>query len=337
MTTSVSLLGFTLPQSQRLQSLNTELQNLQRQLASGKKEETFSGFGTDAFRIQDLRAQAELLEQYEENTNRVQTRIEVILNTTQEINQIADQVDDSILLQTREGEVDLVSIGAVADTNLRYLQDLLNVQDGTRFLLAGTDAQNPPFQDAANLEFNFQQEINAWLAGTQTTQQTLDNIAAFTDQDLGLSAGVSAAQGVNTRIDDSVTVDYTVKANEDGFKNLIRGFALADNIRFPDPAVDIATEADFYELLDGVRGFITEGTEQVNALSVDLATENNLINNVRENNERDLSLTRSLIDEFENTDATEVIVQLQTLETQLNASYQVTTLLSDLSLVNFLR
>jgi flagellin-like hook-associated protein FlgL len=43
------------------------------------------------------------------------------------------------------------------------------------------------------------------------------------------------------------------------------------------------------------------------------------------------------VDKIENADTTQAITELQQVQTQLQASYQVTRITSELSLVNFIR
>jgi flagellin-like hook-associated protein FlgL len=57
---------------------------------------------------------------------------------------------------------------------------------------------------------------------------------------------------------------------------------------------------------------------------------------VQDNHQTDAATLDKLLIEKENVDTTEVAVQIQSLQTQLSASYEVTSLVSQLSLVNFL-
>jgi flagellar hook-associated protein 3 FlgL len=333
---TTSLIGRTASQNLRLRNLNLQLQDLQRQLSSQKKHASFTGFDTEAFRIQDLRATSDRISVYQNNIDRVKTRVELTLDSVTQIRDIAAEVEDSILIQTREGEVDIERINTIADANLRFLQDLLNTQDGTRNILAGTDSQTPPFESFTNLINNFDNEISDWLDGTQTVNDLFTNVENFTDTDLGLSASLSSAGSVSTRIDEQVTVDFSVLANEEGFKNIIKGLALAQAVQFPDEAVDIGTESEFHQILNQSVDYIRTGVDQLQDINARVSSELNLILGVEENNARDFNLAEGLIAEKEQIDTAEAIVNIQNLETQLTASYEVTRLTSELSLVNFL-
>jgi flagellin-like hook-associated protein FlgL len=51
---------------------------------------------------------------------------------------------------------------------------------------------------------------------------------------------------------------------------------------------------------------------------------------------QDRATLANLIGQKEDADTTEVVAQIQSLQTQLQASYQVTSIISQLSLVNFI-
>lgn len=334
--TSISLIGTNTAQATRLNSLNFQLQDLQRQLATQRENETLSGFGSQAFRIQDLRAEADRLNVFQENISRVTTRVDLILNATNEVSRLAQEVEESILIQTREGDVDVRTINDIAQANLRFFNDLLNTQDGARFLLAGTDTENAPFESLTNLQLRFQNEISDFLDGTQTVNDLITDINNLTPTDLGLSASLSSASGVSTQIDDNVVIDYTAQADEEGFLNILRGVALAQALTQPDPAVDVATQAEFQQVLDESVRLIREGVDQLGDINSRLGAEFSLIENIRTNNENDLRVAEIAISELEDVDTTDVVVQLQALQTQLSASFQATRIVSELSLVNFI-
>ena len=333
---TTSLLGKTASQNYRLRSLNLQMQDLQRQLSSQKKHASLTGFDTKAFRIQDLRATSDRLGTYQNNIDRVKTRVELTLDSVTQIRDIAAEVEDSILIQTREGEIDIERVNTIADVNLRFLQDLLNTQDGTRNILAGTDSQTPPFESFTNLANNFDNEVANWLDGTQTMSDLMNNVENFTDTELGMSASLSSAGSVSTKIDDQVSVDFSVLANEEGFRNIIKGLALTRAAQFPDEAVDVGTESEFHQILNRATEYIRTGMDQLEDINARVSSELNLILGVEENNKRDFNLAENLIAEEEQIDTAEVIVNIQNLETQLTASYEVTRLTSQMSLVNFL-
>lgn len=336
MTFSVSLQGNSTTQSLRLKSMNSQLSDLQRQLATQKKHDKISGFGTKAFRIQDLHEQNKKLDIYQENTKRVSTRMQMMTESLEQMVTSAQDVQDTILTQTREGEVDLSDIQNIADTSMRFMQDLLNTSDGSRYLFSGSASSSKPMDNMAALESNVNAEVSKWLDGTQTFDEMMTSIDSYTDEQLGLSSDLAGAGKTTTKISDSVDVDYTAKANSDAFKNVIKGMALAKAAQFPDAATDIGTEAEFHKLLDTANNYLEDGIQGMRDTGFDLGAEYNLLKRVDEQNKSDSNMSQSLISDMEDADPTEVVVQIQSLQTQLTSSYEVTRIMSQLSLVNYM-
>lgn len=336
MTYSVSLMGKSSTQSMRLNSMNSQLQDLHRQLATQKKYDNISGFGTKAFRVQDLRADVDRLSVYQDNNKRVNTRMEMMMNSMDKMIETTQGIQDSVLVQTRSGEVELADINNIADTGMRFIEDLLNTSDGSRYLFGGSASQSKPMDALANMEANFEAEMDSWLDGSQSFSDMMNNIDNFTDAELGLNTDLSLAGKVTTKISDGVDVDYTALANEEGFKTVLKGVALAKAARFPDPATDVGTEEEFHMMLDEVNGFLKTGVEEMRSTSYRLGSEYNLLKDVENQNQNDMNLSESLLSEMEDADPTDTVVKIQSLQTQLTSSYEVSRIMSQLSLVNYM-
>ncbi len=331
-----SLVGKTTSQITRLKSMNFQFQELQRQLATQKKHDTFSGFGAQAIRVQDLRGESMKLNRYQENIKRVDTRMNMVLNSVEKMRTLGKQVQDVIVIQTTEGEVEIDNINNVAQANLRFFEDLLNTKDGDRFIFSGTAAELEPMENLQNLRNRMNQEVTDWLNGTQTADQLIANVEAMSDLDLGFAPQLTAAGKVTTRVDDNVDVDYTVMANEQGFKDMLKGMALAEALKFPDAAVDIGTESEFHQILNYNKNLVAGGSKSMQGSSYRLSAEFALLNNVQEQHIVEKGMTDTLIAETENVDTTDVVINIQALQTQMTASYEASNIMAQLSLVNYL-
>lgn len=336
MTYSVSLMGKSNAQTLRLQSMNGQLQDLHRQLSSQKKHEKMSGFGTQAFRVQDLRADVNRMETYQTNTHKVTTRMQMMTDSLDKMVETAQGVQDSVMIQTRDGGVEIGDINNIADTAMRFMEDLLNTSDGNRYLFAGSATGSKPMDALATMEANFKDEMTNWRNGSQTYDQMMTNINNFTDAELGLNSDLSVAGKVTTKISDGVEVNQTALANESGFKTLLKGIALAKAAEFPDESVDIGTADEFHDMMDEITIFLKEGTEDLRETGYRLGSEYSLLKSVEEQNENDINLAETLISEMEDADPTDTVVKIQSLETQLTSSYEVSRIMSQLSLVNYM-
>ena len=333
----VSFLGQTVSQSNRLKGLNQALADLERQIASGKKYDSLAGFGgVVAQSVQRVRMDRSRVQTYLDNITTVNTRINAMSQAMAAARKSVGQVIDGLVTALHDSSADVGTLSTLAKNALKFVGDLSNLNVGGRYLFAGSDTTSAPFIDATQLNANYQTEVTNWLNGTNTTAQFSANVDAFSATALGFNPALSSSGNVAVRIDESTEVDYTVKADQDGFQELVRALGLMANLKVPDPNVDVPTIADLDDMLGRVLSIARSGVAQIDQAATDLGTKSGFINAIMEVHEQDAATLDGLIGDTENADMTEAVTKIQALQTQLQSSYEVTSIISRLSLVNFL-
>ena len=174
------------------------------------------------------------------------------------------------------------------------------------------------------------------MAGTNTTGQLLTNAANFSGTDLGLSSSIFSAQKVSVRISTQTEITYGAIADRSGVQEALRALGFMANLRAPDPAVDVPTDADFSDAIDQVlvmaRNAVSDMQDSLGSMSGALT----LAKSIQETHKLDINILSGQIDDEENIDPAEVIAMLQALQTQLTASYEATRIASQLSLANYI-
>ncbi len=335
-TGNISFLAQSSAQSNRLNDLRATLDDLQRQATTQKKYDSYSGFGTDAVNLLRLKSDQPLLQSYLSNIDQVTTRMNLMNSSLSEISKVGNQLLSTIQLQQQNGGVNVNAVRQQAQQGLKFIEDLINQNIGGHYLFSGSDVANPPFVDDSTLNSNFQNQITSWLAGGITNAQLINTTDGFSATNLGLSAGLSTAGAVTARIDHNLDIDYTIKADQPGFQDIIRALTFAANLPYPDPATDVATPTQYNAILDHIITVATNGVQEVNDTSQQLASKFNLIKSIKDQHTADVGVSQTQIDKIENADPTSVLVSMQVLQTQLTASYQITSTISKLALVNFL-
>jgi flagellar hook-associated protein 3 FlgL len=335
-TGNISFFAQATSQSNRLNDLRSLMDDLQRQATTQKKFESLSGFGTGTLNLLRLRNEQPLLQSYMDNIDQVSTRMTLMNTSLSKISEVANQMINTINLQRQNGQINVAAVQQQAQQSLKFVEDLINQNIDGHYLFGGSDMTNPPFVDDSTLNSNFQNQIAPWLAGTITNAQIKATTDGFSLTNLGLSAGLPAAGTVTARIDHNLDIDYTIKADQQGFQDVIRALAFAANLTYPDATTDVATPVQYNDLLDHILDMATDGVREVNDTSQQLASKFNLVKSIRENHASDLGVGQTQIDKIENADPTSVLTSMQVLQTQLTASYRITQTVSQLSLVNFL-
>lgn len=332
---NISFLAQSQSQINRLSGLNETLSDLQRQATTLKKHETFSGFGTDALTLQRFRSTQIMTQRYLDNIEQVTRRMTIMNNAMAEIAKIGAQIVSGLSMQSNDSQ-SMQSVTALAQQNLKFIEDLLNQQTEGRYLFAGSDITTPPFVDDNTLNANFSSQISSWLGGGQTNAQLTATTDAFTTTELGLSNSLATTGSVTTRIDDNLDLNYTIKADDNGFKDILNALTFVANLRYPTPPADVATPAQFKDLVSHITSIAARGVQGVNTLSQSLSSKFALAKSLQEKHTSDGNLLAIQIDKIENSDTTDVVASMQALQTQLTTAYQVTNMVSKLSLVNFL-
>lgn len=335
-TSGISFLGQSQAQSTRLQTLRQQLTDLQRQATTQKKYERMSGFGFGSLRVQNYRMDFNRLESYTSNIDNVNTRIKLMSTSMEQVSTLGRQLASTIGGELLGGNVDMTSIKVVADGALDFIQSLINTNIDGRFLFSGSATNIEPLNSTGPATTVFQADVADWLSGTITTTQLIGNANSYTANQVGFDPGLSAAGPVSIRIDDAAEVDYSVLANMNGFDKILKAITLAANIEIPDPLTDVPNNNDLSDALQGISNLVRQGIEEMDEATASLGGKFNLLNTVQERHNKDLALLQGLIDKEENADTTEVIASMQLLQTQLQASYEITRIVSQLTLVNYL-
>lgn len=335
MVNSISTAGQNLTRLTQLTDLRQRLNDLERQIVSGKESDTFSGLGSDAQRIQGLRADENELNSFIEGGKRAMTRTQLMTTAMDNVDQAAIDVIAMFQLQVKEGDVELGDINRVAGDRLDIIHDLMNSNSEGRYLFAGTDIASAPMSSPSNLDSTVQGLVEDWMDGTLTTDQFLADVQSLNNGQLGYAPTLENAGDVSARIDETVEINYTVKADDDGMRSIMIGAAVAKHLRAPGPG-DVVTEEQFYEVFNEIPRIIRGGRDDLEQDRFDVGTAHNIIDRTVEEHKVDASTLQGIVDDLENTDMSEAIVKLQTLQTQLTASFQTANVVQSLTLVNFI-
>lgn len=335
MATRVSDAGRNLNQVGNIRNLRAQMYDLQRQIGTQKKADTFSGLGTSSLQIQRLRADTREIETFVGNIDIAISRIKIMDTSFSRIESVAQEVLNGLQDIIKEGEVDMAALNILARESLNFLKDLYNTQQDGRYLFAGSDVTNPPLENPSELDSNVQSEISDWLDGSQDVSSFLASITSLTGTDAGYSSSITGAGNVNVRADKNLEVNYTVLANSSGFEQVIKAVSVIANISYPGGA-DVATGSEFFDVLTGIQNMLSTGLDNMQSQRFGMNRGLAIISKVEENHKEDIITIGNLVSRIEDADLAEAITKLQTVETQLTASYETTSLVNSLSLVNYL-
>jgi flagellin-like hook-associated protein FlgL len=152
----------------------------------------------------------------------------------------------------------------------------------------------------------------------------------------GDAGGGSARATASARVDPSLSVNYGVRANEDGLRSIVQNVATlaAITISPSDPnAVDLSLALN-ERLTANLNG--SPGDQKISSIQTDLASAQVTISAAKTRHQQQNAALADYLQQIEGVSNEEVGAQILTLQTRLQASMQVTSMLYEISLINYM-
>ncbi len=331
---AISNIGKSLNEQFLLQRLRNELTDVQIQINTGKKGNTFSALDTaGASNSMSFRNSHNLLQSYVDSINIVRSRTDVMDAAMINITDSARDVMTTLQSQLQDTIPQTAIIRDEAQAKLDVVLQQLNTRFGDRYLFAGTDITNPPHDDPATLNANFNAQVGLWLGGAPTAASVVIDANTYADSALGYSATIAAAGAVTVRADEGTDVDYTVLANNEGFRDIIRGLAIVANLQ--DPTTP-AEQDNFWTVVNGAIQLLDEGSQAIDTQIGILGNKSRQMEDLLVQHSESQGALEIFIGKVEDVDLADAVTRFNSLELQLQASYEVTSTVRRLSLVNFI-
>ena len=322
-----------------IQNIQRDLATAQRQISTGKKTEVFSGLkGVDARLLMDYRAEISRRDEYVNAINNSDMRMRAMDAAMTSIQDVlsdfrADLLEQSGTVEEAAGPMRQT----IAESAFSRVVDLLNTSIDGRYLFNGYDTGTAPMQDADTVLGNFAAAFGTPEGGgvgavTTAADNTYGGgaVVGFFDFDLNyLVANQTAGQDFTVRISDSAQIEYGRLANEMG--DVLDTLAVFANYDYTD-----ANAAEYQDLLNWGRTQVEAGFDDLNVAIGELGAQRQTLEQQRIEHENFTTILQGQIIDLEQVDQAEAITRFQSLQTQLETSYQVTALVQKLSLSNFI-
>lgn len=172
------------------------------------------------------------------------------------------------------------------------------------------------------------------LAGaTSTVGDDANTVVWYQGEDGPLDARLTAT----TRVDDGVQVAYGARANEDALRTTIREMAVFTSHTFD---VDDPASADRYtQIAVRSRQALDDpsGGNLPRSIALEVGTASTLMEATEERHRATNAIFSDILDNTDGVTEEEVAAKLLNIKTRLETTYTVTSILSDLSFVNYMR
>jgi flagellar hook-associated protein 3 FlgL len=335
-------------------TIKQKLDQLTEQISSGLTTQTYGGLGAEAAVPLTLGPQIAALKTWQGNIDAASGRMQVAQSALTQVQQIAA----GFLAQTNDlegvdaNEVD--TIAASARQALVQVADLLNTQDGGEYVFSGEDSASPAVPDASQiLSSGFFTQIAAQVAqlGSQGAAATIANTlgiagsnAAGTTPFSTYLSQPSGAMPPSIQVGSGQNVSVGILANANAavtsggssttgsyMRDIMRALATIGSLDSGQ-----TTDPGFQTLVQDTNASLTGA---VSAIAEDSGVLGNTQSNLTALQTTLSSTATALttqVSSVEDVNVAAAMSNLSLVQTQLQASYQVTAALSGLSLAKFL-
>ncbi len=335
------------------QKLNT----LTTQISTGRTADTYAGLGAGAQVPLDLGPQIAHAKAWQANIDAASANSQLTQTAMSQIQQIANKFFGQLpdLNNAPASEID--SVAQQARDALQQVANLLDTRHGDTYVFAGADTANPPVPNPDHiLSSGFYSQINTAIGGlavsgaTATAAATLATAAsnavgtspfsAYQSQSAAiLQPQIPAVQvGATARIPAGLLASANATAISSGssttgsyMRDLLRGLATIGSLSSAQSG------------LAGFQGLIADTNASLGGAISAMATDAGNLGNTQAS----LAATRTSLSDtvtalsaqmssVQDVDVAAALSQLQLVQTQMQASYQLISSYSSLSLVKYL-
>lgn len=329
-------------------SIQRQIADAQLQVSTGKRSQVYSGLeGQDVRLLITLKEQRVSVESYLSTIKNTQVKTKTIDSSLVTFTDITQDLRKKLYEQV-EGlyENSALALQTFANAAIDQLTNLLNQTADGKFLFNGTDTGQQPLDPSSATKGAYAlhtfgalgpgqpalsagagaADVTAFVEDFFASDSNWNNVSSPTQIPAGVAPG-----SLQARIDKGVDVSFGELANDDAFEEVFEVLYAFANVNF-QPGDD----AEYQTLVNWGLGKVEGAFELIN----DMVGRNGVIGSqmaTREEAHRDgLTLLKSQVLDIEDVDPYEAVSLFQTLQAQLEVSFQTTSVLRNLSLTRFL-
>jgi flagellin-like hook-associated protein FlgL len=324
----------TLSQNLRIDNSITTIQrqiaDAQLQISTGKRSQVYSGFqGQDTRLLITLKEERTSVESYIDTINNTRVKTETIDASLIQMTDVAQDLRKQLIEQV-EGLFDKSSLALSTFSNamIDQFSNLLNQTVDGKYLYNGTDTNTQPIIDPDTTRGLYAQPaLNAGAAGIIAAAEAFFNVDAN-----WTNVTTPAPGNLTARIDEGVDVTFGELANDSTtFEEIFDVIYAFANVNFT-----AGDDAEYRTLVNWGLGKVEAAIDLMN----DMVGQNGVVGRQMEDrimaHKDTVQLLEDQIGNIENVDPYDAVSEFQTLQAQLEASYQSTSVLRNLTLTRFL-
>lgn len=286
-----------------------QINDAQLQLSSQQNSQDYRGIAGEANRLVNVEASSRRVDQFIRDNSFINMRIETMLNSMDFVKEALVDIRKIVRDFLEEGVItDGLDKDEISQLKMDEIQSFLNVKMNGRFVFAGAKTDTKPVE-AGDLS-----SAPRFISNVTTAEPDF----YYKGDDTQIKA----------RIDEGVTLDYGVSANDEGFEKLIRAIRV---VRSTD-----LTDADANSKFQHALDLLMQSEDQIQAAELRTGLKFQQLDKTTRNLKDSKAILDGISSEIERADTFKVVSELNQSQTQLEASFSTVVRVNSLSLAKFL-
>jgi len=340
-TTSISTLSVSQTMQLTVQNSQTEIAKLQKESVNGTYADTGLELGTRTSASLDYGRESSRLQAIIDSNSLTNQRMDSSQLAMEQMSDSGQTLLDSLVALS--GSSDKTSLQVSADTATSVLENFVsyaNVSVNGEYLFSGINTDAAPLYDSfiTDLTDDFNTQFSSFMSAngiSSASDISSSQMATFLDDytsSFDWSGWTNASDTKMTgRVSTSETVTTSTSLNADGFKNLVLGSLITSQLATAGLSADALNKVN--ATVTNLAGLSVSGIDAERS-SMGLSQERVEKANTAMSAQMDIINTQ--LTDLVGVDTYDASVRLNTLLTQVETSYTITSKIQGLSLVNYL-
>lgn len=340
-TTSISTLSVSQTMQLTVQNSQTEIAKLQKESVNGTYADTGLELGTRTSASLDYGRESSRLQAIIDSNSLTNQRMDSSQLAMEQMSDSGQTLLDSLVALS--GSSDKTSLQVSADTATSVLENFVsyaNVSVNGEYLFSGINTDAAPLYDSfiTDLKDDFNTQFSSFMSAngiSSASDISSSQMATFLDDytsSFDWSGWTNASDTKMTgRVSTSETVTTSTSLNADGFKNLVLGSLITSQLATAGLSADALNKVN--ATVTNLAGLSVSGIDAERS-SMGLSQERVEKANTAMSAQMDIINTQ--LTDLVGVDTYDASVRLNTLLTQVETSYTITSKIQGLSLVNYL-
>lgn len=315
--------------------LRKELSALTLELASGQTRNLSGELRGNFSSISAVEHALGLQQAYELNRKSMRPLVDTAQLSLESIRHVIDDIGPNLLAGVSSG--DPIQVEAVVNRGRDMLTDVVsfaNTSHSGRYIFSGTNFDTPPLANAEQIIA----ELTAAVSGTSTASDFSAAVDAFFAEPAGgfyssIYQGGDPSPGA-TQISKSFSVKLDVSAQDMAIRNAIRDTAV---ISLVEKGVFSGTQVERDSLLRTTATGLIDSNQYLIASQASLGRTQEWIENADVQSSIEKQMFEKVKSDIISIDPYEVATKLESVQTQLETLYLITSRTSRLNLSEYLR